>query len=153
MQYADQGAVTDRDVTKGLETANYVKPRFRYDYHRRLWRWSDTGHLLRFCDICRGPHVRRGLCGKCQTARKAEIKNGRRIWLRASGRPHAYPLLCQGATQCVDCTKRGRDIRLATEWDHRDWREPLKVEPVCRNHNSQRGRAMTAYEASFQAAK
>lgn len=124
------------------------KLRFRYDHKRHCWRWS-SGHPLRFCELCKGPHIRSGLCKICQDARKAEIRGGRRMWERARGQPRAYPLLCQGTTKCVDCVRRGRDVRLATEWDHRDWREPLKVEPVCRNHNSQRGRAMTAYEASF----
>lgn len=130
------------------------KPRIRYDYRRHFWRWS-SGHPVRVCVICGGPHIRQGICHKCQDARRAEISRGKVIWLRESGRPRAYPALNSGEVHCVDCIMRNithpkaGKIQAATEWDHRDWREPLKVEPVCRNHNAQRGRAMTAFEASF----
>lgn len=36
---------------------------------------------------------------------------------------------------CVDCG------RAATEYDHRDYNEPLKVDPVCRGCNARRGKA------------
>ncbi len=37
---------------------------------------------------------------------------------------------------CVDCGK------LAHQYDHRDYNQPLKVEPVCRSCNSARGPAI-----------
>jgi hypothetical protein len=37
---------------------------------------------------------------------------------------------------CVDCGKQ------ATEYDHRDYNEPLKVEPVCHSCNMRRGPAI-----------
>ena len=37
---------------------------------------------------------------------------------------------------CVDCGER------ATQYDHRDYGEPLKVEPVCRSCNAKRGKAL-----------
>lgn len=131
------------------------KPHFRYDYWRRSWRGA-AGQPLRFCIICFAPHVRKGICNICRDARRAEISKGKAVWLRESGKPRAYPYLGEGKTKCVDCIERNREYPhalhrsdIATEWDHRDWREPLKVVPVCRAHNSHRGRAMTAYEASF----
>lgn len=38
--------------------------------------------------------------------------------------------------QCVDCGRR------ACDYDHRDYNEPLQVEPVCRPCNIRRGRAV-----------
>lgn len=37
---------------------------------------------------------------------------------------------------CVDCGKP------ATEYDHRDYAEPLTVDPVCHSCNTKRGRAL-----------
>jgi len=38
--------------------------------------------------------------------------------------------------KCVDCGRQ------ATEYDHRDYRKPLEVEPVCRSCNRKRGPAL-----------
>jgi hypothetical protein len=38
--------------------------------------------------------------------------------------------------QCVDCGRQ------ATDYDHRDYREPLNVQPVCRGCNLARGPAI-----------
>ncbi len=39
---------------------------------------------------------------------------------------------------CVDCGEP------ANGYDHRDYRKPLAVEPVCRRHNALRGPAVSA---------
>lgn len=41
-----------------------------------------------------------------------------------------------GSINCVDCNAE------ATEYDHRDYRKPLDVEPVCRTCNRRRGHAV-----------
>lgn len=139
------------------------KPHFRFDYRRAQWLavyYTFEGYKtggrsfpaksLLPCEICGGPAVKRGLntlCDTCSDARRAEIIKQRQVFVNArnSGKiGHVDGL------QCVDCAPDFvTSKRPATEWEHRDWREPLKVEPICRMHNTRRGRAMTAYEASF----
>ena len=144
------------------------KPRLRFDYRKDRWRLD--GFPFELCHICGRPNRRKGTCGICQNARYQEMRTQRRIFLNAL-RSGLIPSLADRLTKCVDCVYHEnnlpsqwpdtpvmiehRKIRIeqqmdvATEWDHRDWREPLKVEPVCRMHNARRGRAMTAFEASF----
>ena len=43
------------------------------------------------------------------------------------------PRLGSTLVKCTDCGER------ATDYDHRDYRKPLKVEPVCRKCNLERG--------------
>lgn len=136
-----------------------AKPHFRYDYRRRDWRavyysvlgnetWGRSLSRKRLCrcEICSGPAVKHGidaLCKTCSDARYAEIKTQRCIFVNAR---NAGKIGRLDGQQCVDCSSPSP----ATDWEHRDWREPLKVEPVCRMHNARRGRAMTAHEASFR---
>lgn len=130
---------------------NQPKPRFRYDHSRIEWRSvSYPGKRVCQCEICGGPAVKQSkstLCMLCSRARSLEINKQRRVFINAlrSGK-----IGSAAGRQCVDCAP---DIvtfkKPATEWEHRDWREPLKVVPICRMHNARRGRAMTAYEASF----
>jgi hypothetical protein len=157
-QYACRTAKGNRQRTRA-SGMSFQKQRFRYDRLKDCWRWP-SGKPLRFCEICSGAYIREGICDKCQDARRAEIARGKVTWMREKGRPGRFPLLSRGQIKCVDCvsstTKRPDWAKpiddTATEWDHRDWREPLKVVPVCRMHNSRRGRAMTAHEASFHKA-
>lgn len=125
-----------------------AKPHFRYEYDRLEWRSvSYPNKRVCQCEICGGPAVKHGrdaLCKICSDARTAEIKAQRRVFLNAKRRGQIGDV---AGRQCVDCKLGGRAV---TDWEHRDWREPLKVQPVCRMHNSHRGRAMTAYEASFR---
>ncbi len=58
----------------------------------------------------------------CHVIMRIEVQAGR--LLRAKGQA------------CVDCAKP------ATCYDHRDYRLPLQVEPVCRSCNQKRGRAL-----------
>lgn len=128
------------------------KLRFRFDVVKRVWRHLSgdlAGRRVNLCRFCKLFSERMGTCIACQNARNAEIKQQRRIFTNAV-RAGKIPSLADRQTPCVDCKGTSKPRRPATEWDHRDWREPLKVEPVCRFHNSHRGRAMTAHEASFQ---
>ncbi len=43
------------------------------------------------------------------------------------------PRLSENHIKCTDCDER------ATDYDHRDYRKPLKVEPTCRKCNLNRG--------------
>lgn len=43
------------------------------------------------------------------------------------------PDLRLAAVRCTDCPNT------ATQWDHRDYRKPLAVEPVCKGCNLRRG--------------
>ena len=45
------------------------------------------------------------------------------------------PRLTQLNIQCTDCKER------AVVYDHRDYKQPLKVDPVCNRCNQKRGRA------------
>ena len=130
------------------------KPRLRFDYRKDRWRLN--GLPFELCHICGRPNHRKGTCGRCQNSRYEEMRAQRRVFNNAIRRG-ALPDLSSVKINCVDCEKysqknpegwKNKDLT-ASEWDHRDWREPLKVEPVCRMHNARRGRAMTAYEASF----
>jgi hypothetical protein len=47
---------------------------------------------------------------------------------------------------CTDCDKP------AFDWDHRDYRKPLVVEPVCRACNQKRGPALWRTESESKAA-
>lgn len=61
------------------------KLRFRYDHRRRFWRWS-TGHPLRFCNICTGPHIRTKigveLDGKAFHDRDRDTVRDHKLWRR-----------------------------------------------------------------------
>jgi hypothetical protein len=51
------------------------------------------------------------------------------------------PRLAKEFYTCVDCRSKR-----ATAWDHRDYRKPLNVEPVCSSCNTLRGSALTPKE-------
>lgn len=55
----------------------------------------------------------------------------RMLWIAV--REGKIKQLSKHEIKCVDCGEK------ATEWDHRDYRKPLDVEPVCRKCNNHRG--------------
>lgn len=77
------------------------------------------------------------------TARKERIAADRKLYEELRNVSHAIVTLeikagrlsKASAFKCVDCGNK------AQCYDHRDYREPLKVEAVCRGCNNRRGRA------------
>ena len=75
--------------------------------------------MSRYCAPCRPIALR------AQLAAASKVKNA--IFYKRILPPTAF--------QCVDCGRKARD------YEHRDYDEPLKVEPVCRACNIARGPA------------
>jgi|SRR5208283_4782775 len=53
------------------------------------------------------------------------------------------PNLKKEVVKCSDCDSR------AVQYDHRDYNQPLKVDPVCRSCNGRRGKAKFEVPAGF----
>lgn len=94
------------------------------------------------CDTCGEAYRRQvnrpGTCGACQLKRNQQ-------WAKTSGAAQAAAAVTRArwmgklanpkTLKCVDCQKQ------ASQYDHRDYNKPLKVEPVCASCNKLRGKA------------
>lgn len=82
-------------------------------------------------------------CEACQLLREAawHERAQKRFWQQRAGSRVGYALKTgalprlDGSILCVDCGD------VAREYDHRDYAEPLVVEPVCHSCNIRRGSA------------
>jgi hypothetical protein len=78
-------------------------------------------------------------CPECLQANRLVLRvlSGRGFANAAVSRAKRKGLLPEPSTlSCVDCGRR------AEQYDHRDYNEPLKVDPVCRSCNVMRGHAI-----------
>ena len=87
-------------------------------HHMRIAPWRHAGPCVP-CGSKRVARLRRERTGNASSQVNAAIRAGRlpALW-------HQY---------CVDCGAPARD------YDHRDYRKPLEVDPVCRSCNKLRG--------------
>lgn len=102
-------------------------------------------HGLTKCPECKGKHDRpyADRCRKCTAKRISKsIKKSyskRPLRILAATKVHkaikdgVLINLSKNIVECVDCGKR------ATSYDHRDYRKPLQVDPVCQSCNCRRG--------------
>jgi hypothetical protein len=123
-----------------------VKPRFRY-FPRGRYRWRSVEYpeyCLKVCAEC-GQLCETGMksarCRPCASDRYKEILKAQVPAVSAVNKAVKSGFLAKPATQlCVDCGKQ------AAYYDHRDYRKPLDVEPVCRSCNRKRGHALDVVE-------
>lgn len=106
----------------------------------RAWRRAHPYRAMlkeQSCVVCGGAYIdrpsRRCHCDRClmafyQSGDRAMAAVAKAIATGALMRPATY--------KCVDCDKQ------AQQYDHRDYRKPLDVDPVCRSCNQRRGRAL-----------
>jgi hypothetical protein len=82
-------------------------------------------------------------CGKCKTPywdtpptnEFAGMRNKAILLVQREKYAGRLPVLSQVTTACVDCGKR------AVYYEHRDYKQPLNVVPVCASCNCKRGKA------------
>lgn len=65
------------------------------------------------------------------------------LYVRAAIKCGVLPDLSLGEYACVDCGAA------ATQYEHRDYRHPLDVEPVCKACNLKRGRGQWPSDADY----
>lgn len=74
------------------------------------------------------------ICGKCHQGnmrKRADLQRRAGIAVKTAVRTGALPHV--GTLICADCGRH------AQQYDHRDYRRPLDVAPVCRKCNARRG--------------
>jgi hypothetical protein len=103
-------------------------------------------HICTFCGAAweTADHVLRTTCDDCQSKHAAESRIAIAQVYKAVQRgdmPKAAELAC------VDCPAP------ASVYDHRDYLQPLKVEPVCRPCNMKRGPALNSFWRGQQMAQ
>lgn len=97
---------------------------------RRVDRQCKCGATIPWCyNVCRDCSLRRFLRSRYLSG--ATLAHGAVAQARRHGE-----LADPRTMSCTDCEGT------ATEYDHRDYNEPLKVEPVCRGCNARRGKAI-----------
>lgn len=130
--------------SKDCAVYKYGKNVLRFDYQRNIWRYGLQAYL-RKCAWC-GTECICGFTGKlCLKCSKAKAREASRAHAAVSAMVIAglvKKLPCDGIN-CVDCGKQ------ATHWEHRDYRKPQEIEPICKSCNTKRGHAMTAYAAKL----
>lgn len=103
------------------------------------WGCSGCGALLRQWVTPDGKKRRtRAHCDDCSRLHCLwlDVLNGRRLATAAVSKAKEEGLLPRPETlACVDCGKQ------AAQYDHRDYGQPLNVDPVCRSCNNVRGHA------------
>lgn len=86
----------------------------------------------------RYPHWRRPDCKDYRV-----FQHQAYTYVRAAIKADVLPDLTLGVYACVDCGG------VATQYEHRDYRFPLVVEPVCKSCNLKRGRARFPSSADY----
>lgn len=131
--------------------------RLRWDYDRAAWRHvSAAGELMllwyKACAACGAMEshmgANRALCFRCrrrQCDRIGAIAGPAQRAVMKAIREGRLPRL-DGSIPCVDCSAP------AAVYDHRDYRRPLDVEPVCRRCNVRRGPAVDVAHLWFKSA-
>lgn len=105
-----------------------------------------TSHWLLSCQDCRKQTLVTRRSRRCYACNRAHydnwnstirvIQSGAHKAVRHAIRDGLLPCLKAYPLRCTDCSAR------AICYDHRDYREPLKVDPVCRRCNVRRGPAI-----------
>lgn len=94
-------------------------------------------HVFKSCLHCASPFLRAGggsrLCLRCASLCSSASMRSVRAVRKAIA---AGELSHFSALYCVDCGA------FADRYEHRDYAEPLKVDPVCRSCNARRGHAL-----------
>lgn len=120
------------------------KPRARWDYKRGMWREVNTYHnrlahyWLKRCSECGAEMccgINRSRCSDCLNSFDLGAKRAHAV-VSAAVKCGLLPRACE--QNCVDCG------RTAQVYEHRDYNQPLVVEPVCRSCNKKRGSARKA---------
>lgn len=96
---------------------------------------------MELCSLCHLPESMSDICGLCRAIYQPKYRHPRQYVV---GRAHRTVVKAMRngdlpplGIKCVDCGG------LATEWDHRDYNDPLRVDPVCRSCNCKRGEALS----------
>lgn len=121
-----------------------MKPRLTWNYRASEWRIQHNDwwfEVVRKCPTCKLLFI-----GSRQVWTCKPCKERRRKILRRACIVHAQvkravelgklPDLRETNVRCVDCKERR-----AVCYDHRDYDQPFKVDPVCRQCNCRRGPA------------
>lgn len=89
--------------------------------------------MARVCLYCRAEITIRykRICEHCRIERRHIVADCRALFQMAKHRGDIDSAPVN--LKCIDCGKR------AAHWEHRDYREPLKVVPVCATCNHERG--------------
>lgn len=82
----------------------------------------------RFCNPC--AQVRARAAGRCNSSTYQQLA---RSYVSAAIKRGDLPSLTTNVVDCADCGAR------AEQYDHRDYFQPMKVDPVCRSCNMRRG--------------
>lgn len=129
-----------------MDDFEFPKRRFRFDAVRNLWRRVRSDGLLAIDWLCKcilcgqltmTARYKEPYCRDCMCEHYKKLNYISGVAHNAVGRAVKDGLLprIDANTKCVDCGKS------AKVYDHRDYRKPLEVEPVCHSCNSLRGPA------------
>ena len=122
------------------------RPRLRWDRRHGTWRERNERHgtwmpyFLRKCPRCGGEFIAvksAQMCDGCATPlvlERFQITSKAHNAVAKAKKQGLLPAL-DGSVSCTDCGG------VATCYDHRDYRDPLAVQPVCRRCNVRRGSA------------
>lgn len=113
---------------------------------RKNWEAARLPRVCPYCLVPRGadePFYKR-YHGKCSFA-VSEISKRATVKVKKAIKSGLIQPISP-ETLCVDCGKPARD------YDHRHYRKPLDVEPVCRTCNQKRGPALDLHSFYLEAA-